>query len=360
MIRAIQNEYMPDKVSPPGETLLETLETVGMSQAELAERTGRPKKTINEIVNGKSPITSDTALQFERVLGVPARFWNERERIYQEYLARARDRKAMEIQIEWIDVFPHKEMVRREWIRKGNTPLEQLIILLKFFGVASPKQWDEIWHVQLFHFRKSDKKQVDEGALTAWLRRGEIEAQEIQTKPFEADKFKQALSKIRELTNNDPEIFQPQLVELAAEAGVAVVFVPEFPNTHVWGATRWLRPDKALIQLSLRYKTDDHLWFTFFHEAGHVLLHGKRDVFIESDNEKDEREAQANRFAANWLIPASELDAFMQMQDKSKLGISRFATRIGISPGIVVGRLQHEGYLPHSHCNELKRRFEWE
>lgn len=360
MIKAIHNEYVPDFVSPPGETLLETLETVGMTQAELAERTGRPKKTINEIVNGKVPITSDTALQFERVLGEPARFWSERERLYQEYLARERDRNVMQKQIEWIDVFPTKELVRRGWIRRGSSPLEQLIILLVFFGVASPKQWHEVWHVQLYRFRKSEKKKIDEGALTAWLRRGEIEAQEIETLPFDGDEFKQALTEIRALTNQDPEVFQPKLVELAALSGVAVVFAPEFPNTHVWGATRWLRPDKALIQLSLRYKTDDHLWFTFFHEAGHVLLHGKRDVFIESDNEKDEREAQANRFAANWLIPTSELDAFMQTEDKSKQGISRFATRIRVSPGIVVGRLQHEGYLPHSHCNELKRRFAWE
>ena len=35
MANIVQNEYHPDYVSPPGETLLETLETIGMSQAEL-------------------------------------------------------------------------------------------------------------------------------------------------------------------------------------------------------------------------------------------------------------------------------------------------------------------------------------
>ncbi len=84
-------QYIPDFVSPPGETLLEVLETRGMSQAELAERTGRPKKTINEIIKGKTAITPETALQFEFVLGVPARFWNQREQNYREFLARQRE-----------------------------------------------------------------------------------------------------------------------------------------------------------------------------------------------------------------------------------------------------------------------------
>ena len=77
-----QNQYMPDNVSPPGDTLLETIETLGISQSELAERMGRPKKTINEIIKGKTAVTPDTALQLERVLGVPASFWNNRVRQY--------------------------------------------------------------------------------------------------------------------------------------------------------------------------------------------------------------------------------------------------------------------------------------
>jgi len=86
-----RNEYRPDIVSAPGETLLEMLEERSMTQAELAARTGRPEKTINEIVKGKAAITPDTALQFERVFGTPATFWLDRERLYQEYMARRRE-----------------------------------------------------------------------------------------------------------------------------------------------------------------------------------------------------------------------------------------------------------------------------
>lgn len=83
-----ENQYVPDEVSPPGETLSEVLAEHGITQADLAERTGRPRKTIDEIIKGKAAITPETAIQLERVLGVPATFWNRRERQYREHLAK--------------------------------------------------------------------------------------------------------------------------------------------------------------------------------------------------------------------------------------------------------------------------------
>lgn len=154
------------------------------------------------------------------------------------------------------------------------------------------------------------------------------------------------------------------MVRLCADAGVAVVFVPQLPQTRTCGATRRLNPNKALIQLSLRYKTNDHLWFSFFHEAGHILLHGKRNVFLEGGSvqgvEEQDKEEEANKFAADILIPLDELKRFLASgQYRSKAGIVQFAKEIGIAPGIVVGRLQHDGKLPQGHCNELKCRLEW-
>ena len=196
------------------------------------------------------------------------------------------------------------------------------------------------------------------------MHRGEIEAAEIKSAIYDVNKFKEALLQIRTLTVKPPEIFQPEVVRLCAEAGVAVVFIPQLPKTRTSGATRWLNPNKALIQLSLRYKTDDHLWFAFFHEAGHILLHGKRDIFLEGKGvasvEDQEKEEEANKFAADILIPPMKLKRFLASgQKRSKVGIKEFAAEIGIAAGIVVGRLQHDGILPPSHCNDLKCRFEW-
>lgn len=364
MSNVIQNQYTPDYVSPPGETLQELLEEQGMSQAELAERTGRPKKTINEIINGKAAITPETALQLERVLNIPASFWNNREQQYREALALQEEQNRLQEQITWLDKIPVKAMIELGWIQHFQDKIEQLRETLNFFAVASPKQWEDIWSNTDTDFRKSQAFQNDPGAVAAWLRRGEIEASEIHCAIYDASKFEETLIQIRALTVQQPEIFQKEMVRLCAESGVAVVFIPQLPKTRTSGATRWLNPNKALIQLSLRYKTDDHLWFAFFHEAGHILLHGKRDTFLEGKKltltQNQHKEEEANKFASDILIPPKEFKQFLVSgQQRKKAGIEHFANRIGIAPGIVVGRLQHDQILPPSHCNELKRKFEW-
>jgi len=367
MSNVIQNQYTPDYVSPPGETLQEVLEEQGITQTELAERTGRPKKTINEIINGKAAITPETALQLERVLNIPASFWNNREQQYREALARQDEQKRLKEQITWLDKIPVKAMVKFKWIQFFEDKVDQLREVLNFFAVASPEQWEKIWSNPNndTDFRKSQAFQSDAGAVAAWLRRGEIEASEINCAIYDAEKFKETLLQIRALTVELPEIFQKEILRLCAESGVAVVFIPQLPKTRTGGATRWLNPNKALIQLSLRYKTDDHLWFAFFHEAGHILLHGKRSTFLEGKKfllspTNQEKEEEANKFAADILIPPTELKQFLASgQQHKKLAIEQFANKIGIAPGIVVGRLQHDRVLKPSHCNELKRKFEW-
>lgn len=349
--------FTPDYAVPPGETLLETLQTLGMSQVELANRTGRPLKTINEIIKGKAAITPETALQLERVLGVPAPFWNNLERNYRDALARTKERKRLATGLTWLKKIPVKALMKAGVIRNLADNKALLVEVLNFFGVGNPAAWERVWTAQRAVFRRSPAFRSAPGAVAAWLRIGELRAQRIQCAPFDRAKFRATLGQIRGLTVKPPEIFQPESHQLCAKAGVAVVFVSELPGTHVSGATRWLTPKKALIQLSLRYRTDDHLWFTFFHEAGHILLHGKRRIFLEDSRATDSQEKEADAFAANSLIPPAVLREFLQRGDTGKAAIRGFAKQLGISPGIVVGRLQHERSLPYSHCNDLKRRF---
>ncbi len=361
MASILQNEYHPDYVSSPGETLLETLETIGMSQAELAKRMGRPVKTINEIIQKKAAITAETALQLEQVLHVPASFWLRREQQYRESLARLAEEQRLTSWVAWLTEIPVREMMRRGWIPPCTNKPQQVFETLKFFGVASPEAWRDVWEHKVIEYRKSTALASNLGAVAAWLRQGEIEAQEIVCAPYNAGAFRNALMHIRALTAEPVSFFQGELVRLCSGAGVAVVFVQELPKTGICGATQWLTSTKALVQLSLRYKTDDHLWFTFFHEAGHILRHGKRQVFLEID-QKDRKEAEeeANTFASNILIDSIPWQRFIAHDSyRTKAGIKEFAQNVGIAPGIVVGRLQHEKRLPFDHCNELKRRLEW-
>ncbi|MEM1252615.1 MAG: helix-turn-helix domain-containing protein [Cyanobacteria bacterium P01_H01_bin.21] len=364
MSKSTRNEFLPDYVSPPGDTLLEILNEQGMTQVELAHRTGRPKKTINEIIKGKAILTPETALQLEYVLGIPAHFWNSREQQYRETLARLDERKRLNLQTEWLKGFPIKKMIQYGWILEKADKVEQLEALLSFFGIASSEQWENFWQTRVdIAFRKSESYKSNPRALIAWLRKGEIEGQKIICAKYQREKFEKALRHIRKLTLSSPESFQPKMQKLCADAGVALVFVPQLPKTFASGATHWLSTDKALIQLSLRYKTDDHLWFSFFHEAGHILLHRKKDFFVEFNGrqEKTDLEKEADAFAANCLISKLQYDNFVKTHNLkiSKSAIQNFANEIGIAPGVVVGMLQHDQYLPYSHCNGLKRRLEW-
>ncbi len=363
MVRETINEYMPEVVSPPGETLQELLDERGMSQAELAERTGRPKKTINEIIKGKTAVTPETALQLERVLGVPAGFWMNMERHYREHLARKEELALLEGSVEWLREIPVSALKKLGWIRAEASKAEQVREILGFFGVASPEQWRQVFAAPQASFRHSSAYRSEPGALSAWLRKGELHAREMACAPFDKTRFEDALAEARKLTVEPPSVFQPALIDLCAGAGVAVVFVPEIPGCRAHGATRWISPTRALIQLSLRYRTDDHLWFTFFHEAGHVLLHGKKQVFIESDKgDPDREEAEANQFAASLLIPEESLaplQPFAKRQRISRAQVIRLAEELGIAPGIVVGRLQHIGWLPFTHLNGLKKHLKW-
>jgi addiction module HigA family antidote len=355
--------YQPDFVLPPGDTILELLEERGMTQYQLAQRMGQSIKTINEVIHGKMLLTAEIAWQLEKALGTPARLWLKLEHYYREHLDRRAADKTLQAQQGWLSHFPINSMQAWGWLPTDVNGTGLLVALLQFFGIAEPASWEDTWSSCLVNYRKTNAYESCDYALSVWLRQGEIQAQDIQCATYNETRFKELLKdEIRALTCQSPKLFQSQLVALCASVGVAVVFVPQIEGARVSGATRWLTKDKALIQLSLRYKINDHFWFTFFHEAGHIVCHGKQEVFIDTRSEgSDAKEDEANQFAADMLIPPQKYAAFMRSNSRmSKAVVRQFAQEIGIAPGIVVGRLQHDGYLPYSHLNGLKEKFEWE
>jgi addiction module HigA family antidote len=359
MSRNTRNEYRPDTITPPGFHIQEKLEELGMTQSDLAGRIGRAKKTLNEIISGKAPIEPETALQLERVLGIPARFWNNAERHYRDHLARQEERALLEKHLARLEHFPIKEMCKLGWLPKRADAVEMLSEVLNYFGAGSIEALDQVGLQTSAAFRQSAVRRVDTHAVLAWLRKGELEARGIVCRPFQKDRFLGALANIRELTIRPTEEAIPECVRMCAESGVALVFVPELPKTRTWGATRWLTAEKALIQLSARGKTDDQLWFTFFHEAAHILLHAKKDIFLELEGTEDSREDEANRFAANRLIAPDTWMLARQMKLRSKTEVQLFARRCGVAPGIIVGRMQREKIIPWSYLNGLKARIKF-
>jgi HTH-type transcriptional regulator/antitoxin HigA len=353
------NPFTPDWVSPPGDTLADLLEERDWTQAELAQRTGFTRKHINDLLKGRAGITAETAERLELVFEAPASFWLEREAQYQRALAHRDQLDRLAESAPWLKMLPLAWMKAQGWVETCSNEGAQVAAALRFFAVASVDAWNDQYQRPLAAFRGSPRFERRVGAVAAWFRAAEREAQAVDARPFDAARFDAALQTIRGLTREaDPAVFTPKLQAACAACGVVVVFVPAPPKCPVSGATRWLAPDKALLVLSLRHKTNDHLWFTFFHEAAHLILHGKKLVFIDGLNGLDrEREAEADRFAADRLIPASVAPTLRGLRSQTE--VEQVAEALGIAPGIVVGRMQHERWLPQDHLNGLKVRYAW-
>jgi HTH-type transcriptional regulator/antitoxin HigA len=370
----MKTEYIADIPSHPGVTLLETLELKGMTQAELALRMGRPKKTINEIIKGKVAITPETALQLELALDIPATYWNTREQRYQEAIARLEQKEKLEEWLGWLEEIPYQELIAKKWLQNQSDPIETLKEILRFFGVVSPEQWKMLWSERLnVAFRKSTAYSQSDFAVAAWLRKAELLASELDCEPYNEADFRQALYRIKDLTteNPSPELYQDKIAEICRGAGVAFITLPKLSQARVFGASQWLSPRKALIVISLYFKTDDIFWFTLFHEAAHLLLHSKKDTYIDLENNESystsEIEFEANQFARDLLIPQQALSEFVRTRNLTRQGqpfigpeaICEFASKLGVAPSIVVGRLQRDKILDYSYNNKLKTTIEW-
>ena len=354
------NQFSPDYAVPPGWVLEERLEVEGISHAEFARRCGRSPKLISEIISGKAPLEPGTALQFEKVLGVDASIWLGIESEYQLHRAREAEAQSAAASADWVKTFPVRDLVKRGCFQRPKSNIDAVSKLLAFFRVGSVDAWTARYGLANVAYRHSPKIKSNEAALATWLRLGEIEAERQECAEYNESRFRHAVRTIRCLTQEPIIEALQQTARLCGEAGVALALVQPLPKTALSGTAWWLSPRKAVIQLTARHKSDDHLWFTFFHEAAHILLHSKKGIFVDEANGDDAGlEAEANEWASNMLIPAQAWQQFVATSPRSAHVVTAFAEEQGIAPGIVVGMLQHKGFLPWTYLNGLKVRLSW-
>jgi hypothetical protein len=268
----------------------------------------------------------------------------------------------------WSRGFPVSAMRRlRFTLAEG---VSDAAALLEFFGVPSPEAWRAQWDGQPVAFRQTKVFDARTEAVSAWVREAEIIAGRIPLRDFDEELLRASLDELRRLTRRRADEALDRAQEVCSRAGVALVLVPELPGTRISGCARWLSDTRALVGLTLRYKTDDQLWFTFFHEVGHILLHrGRRSFVVDNaaehmgdgvvDPEMAAYEAEADRFAADTLIPPPALAEFVRRKALTNEAIHDFAEAVGVGPGVVVGRLQHDGVLKWHQGHDLKQKLDF-
>jgi HTH-type transcriptional regulator / antitoxin HigA len=351
------NEFYTDIAFHPGETLAEKLEELKMGPKEFAIRTGKPEKTIIAILKGTSSITPEMAVLFESVLKIPANFWIKRQFNFDEYKAREKRAKAFEEAKDWAKNFPFTDMVKCGWLNSKTKAEEKVAELFYFFGLSSPDAWKDYFFNQQLKvaFRISLAHTKEPYAISAWIRQGEIQAKQIQCGEYSEAQFKNALIRIKNIMATQANNFFEQLQEICLTCGVKVVYTPCIKKAPLSGATRWI-DDNPLIQLTGRYKQNDRFWFTFFHEAGHILLHGKKDIFLEDIDYSDadlQKEAEANDFAIEWTFSKEQEEEVLHALPLSTEGILTFAKKFNTHPAMIIGRLQKKELLPYANGRDF-------
>jgi plasmid maintenance system antidote protein VapI/Zn-dependent peptidase ImmA (M78 family) len=349
-------DFKPDWISPPGDTIGTLLRERQMTLDRFAAQMQVTMQTAQDLLVGNAAITLSIARSLKDLLGASVEFWMARDHQYHEQLVHLRAEEA-----EWLEELPIDDMVRFGWIARPAQAKEK-DALLAYFGSTSVRAWRDQYAsvADLVAFRTSPTFDSHPSSVAAWLRQGELISQGMNCAPWNAERFLTSLAEIRALTRlKEPQHFVPKLQAICAASGVAVVIVRSPDGCRASGATFFSSETKAVLLLSFRYLTDDHFWFTFFHEAAHLLLHSQRTLTLEGvDKQNSQDEIEANDFASRILIPTEIRSQFDQLRSNTMMVI-KFASKAGIAPGIVVGQLQHRGVIGRDQLNRLKRRFEW-
>ena len=353
MVKTRENEYMPSIAIPPGETIKEYIDALGITQVELAASLGITTKHLSNIINGNAPITYDTALKLETVLGPSAQFWMNLESNYQLDKARLKVLDELSVDLEILKDIPYKEMSKFGWIFETKNKKERVMNCRNFFKVASLSLLENSYSVKFRQGKTSNR--ISDYAVLAWLRQAEIEGDKVEVKTFNRSKLVKLIPEFRILTLEEPEVFYPRMKELCSSCGIALVLVESLPKTYIQGATIW-KGDKAILALTVRGKKADIFWFTFFHELAHLIHHTKKEFHINYENDKYEDEADI--IASNYLISSEDYEEFKRNYNYySKFEITRYAKSIGIAPCILVGRLLHDGLIDYVNYNDLRPSF---
>jgi HTH-type transcriptional regulator / antitoxin HigA len=353
------DEFLPQWTSPPGQTIADLLAARQLSRSDFAELLGQSTTFVENLLDGREAITLGLARRLQEVIGGSAAFWMTRDRQYRDDVLRLRDAG-----MPWLHELPLIDMERFGWIPAEPPKGFEVESLLRYFGVPSVPVWRARYGAatQNAAFRTSPTFESTPGAVAAWLRQGERIAESVVCEPWNEDALRRMLPEFRTLTRvRDPQRFIPKLQAAAAHCGIALVVLQAPSECRASGAVRWITDEKVLVLLSARHLTDDHFWFTFFHECGHLLLHRGTSLVLDEGGgtHGNDMEDEANRFAAEVLIPPAYHNALSRVRLET-FEVVRLATSIGVAPGIVVAQLQRGGRLPKSHLNRLKRRFEWE
>lgn len=349
-------------ISHPGDTLAELLNDYNMTQKELAVRLSCTPKHINEIIKGIKPISNALAVKLENVFPLKTSFWNNLQNIYDEQIEKLKITES--ITQKEIDYFKDNKSVynfllNEKCVEPYSDITQGILNLRKFLQINNLLDIGKLLQIN-GAYRISHSDAVNELALACWLRMCDIYCDKVKTDEFkELNKriIIEDIKTIRSLSCLKPNIFINKLQEYFAKLGIAFVVLKNIRGAPVNGLIK-RKNNSISICLTIRGKDADKFWFTLFHEIGHLVISKIDKIYVDYERTNDDIEKQADEFASQNLI---DLDIYNKLisEDFSKSSVLEAAKQMHILPSILVGRLQHDGYIRYNQYNDLKTQYSW-
>ena len=354
-----------DLIIHPGETIADVLEERGLTQVELAARTGVTPAYVSNVISGKKDISASFAMSLEYALGVPKSFWLNLQANY--------DAEILEYNEEHTVTEEEKEVRGRllaskviKYLRDARkipdkqTIVENIISMRTVFQVSNLCNLKDL--VPSGAFRLSSNTAIDPYVLGAWLRICQICAKNEHENLFDVTKTDELINELKSIMINHDCDLQSELSNTMMKYGIDFTVLRNFRGAPVHGYISQKSENRYQMALTIRGAYADIFWFSIFHELGHIVNGdvSKSQRFIDVlEKEQTNREIEADKFALNALINPSDYKRFVDLRDFTITAIKRFARMQKVMPYIVIGRLQKEGLVPYSRYSEYKLRYKW-
>ena len=347
----------------PGETIADVLEERGITQVELAMRTGVTPTYVSNVIHGKKDISAKFAMALEYALGVKKSFWLNLQANYDAEL----------LEINEAETVTEAEREAREhlneivkYLRKigrlplGETKEESILSLRGTLNVSDISNIPRFAAVGAF--RISENTAVDPFVLGAWIRLCQIagEANSIDER-FELTRVPELVDELKDVMLKHDGNIQKDLKNVMVRYGIDFSIAHHFTGAPVHGYVSLKRDGSYQMVVTIRRAFADEFWFSLFHELGHIV---NGDIssgtkFVD-DGSNPEMENRANAFASERLMQNNSYREFIEAADFSLQSIERFAESQRVMPYMVIGRLRRDKHLSYYQYNDHMLRYKWE
>lgn len=325
----------------PGYYIKELVEESGLTQEDFAKRLDTTPKNLSLLIRGEQNLSIDIAMKLSRMIGTTVNYWLNLQSAYDALVAEYKSEEELRAERKIFEYFDYRFF--RDKFGLPDLPRkkdEQIKTLRRFFDVATLTVLAQKDMAVSF---RSSTKELSEASVVkanAMVQIATNEALKTDAPKFNRKKFELAAQYALSLTTKHNEFYS--LIKKAfMDAGVIFVILPNISGSKINGATKKVG-DHIMLMVNDRRLNADTFWFTLFHEIGHII---NGDYGISFEKEKGEQEMAANRYAEDCLVPPEAYQKFVSEERFGLRDIEKFANQIQRDPGIVLGRLQNDGFV---------------